>query len=325
MPALGLTLKGPPARRRSCLQSGAQGSQQHTASPARTGTWAGGQVLLLSDCCRQQFAQRKRPATQLSRRRENVCPAFRALLPRAHRHVAAMLAWQSHALQRRGQALPCMAWLRAGALPQQRSPRLRPRTTVAQSRSSSPTRRRNGAFRGSCRWILTTRRPRLAPSRRASCCCLGRYSRLARCAALSCCHRTSEVFWSLQCAICSVPWARRSLVPCCAMTACLHAKALPEASWQECCTSPLPVVARPSSPFWLAWVQIKPLVTNADAVMRWSKRVLSSALVDGVIFRTFFSHFCGGTDACVDRDSSIWVLGCNIHHCKRAQQYASCS
>ncbi|KAK9839435.1 hypothetical protein WJX81_001871 [Elliptochloris bilobata] len=49
----------------------------------------------------------------------------------------------------------------------------------------------------------------------------------------------------------------------------------------------------------LAWsvfsaCQIKPLVRNADALLRWSKRLLPSALVDGIVKRTFFAHFCGG-------------------------------
>ena len=192
VPAFGLALERPPARRRSCLQRGTQGPQQHTAPPARTGTWARG-LVLLPGCCRPQPASRKRPAAQLSQRREHLRPGTWALLPTAQRHAVALLAWHSHAAQRRGRGLRCMDRLRAAALPQRRSRRLRPRTTVAQSRSWSHTRRQNGACRGGCRWTLTTRRPRLVPSRRASCCCLGRCSPLARCAALSCWHQTSEV------------------------------------------------------------------------------------------------------------------------------------
>ena len=41
-------------------------------------------------------------------------------------------------------------------------------------------------------------------------------------------------------------------------------------------------------------VQIKPFVSNADTLLRWSKRLLPEALVHGIVKRTFFAHFCGG-------------------------------
>ncbi len=40
--------------------------------------------------------------------------------------------------------------------------------------------------------------------------------------------------------------------------------------------------------------QIKPFVSNADVLLRWSKRLLPEALVHGIVKRTFFAHFCGG-------------------------------
>ncbi len=41
-------------------------------------------------------------------------------------------------------------------------------------------------------------------------------------------------------------------------------------------------------------MQIKPFVSNADVLLRWSKRLLPEALVHGIVKRTFFAHFCGG-------------------------------
>ena len=40
--------------------------------------------------------------------------------------------------------------------------------------------------------------------------------------------------------------------------------------------------------------QIKPLVDNADAVLKWSKRLLGESLVSAILRRTFFRHFCAG-------------------------------
>ena len=173
-------------RQRLRMQSGAQGLQRYTAVPrAKTGTGSGGQVLLAGRC-RQQPAERKCRAAQLLRWRERLCSGTWAVLRRAQWHAVALPAWQTHALQRRGRALRCMAHLRVAASPQRLSQRPRPRTTVAPSRCWSRIRRRNGACRGGCRWTLMTRRPRLALSRRASCYCLGRCSPLARCAAVFC-------------------------------------------------------------------------------------------------------------------------------------------
>lgn len=41
-------------------------------------------------------------------------------------------------------------------------------------------------------------------------------------------------------------------------------------------------------------LQIKPLVNNADALLKLSKKVLGSTIVNGVVKRTFFRHFCAG-------------------------------
>lgn len=40
--------------------------------------------------------------------------------------------------------------------------------------------------------------------------------------------------------------------------------------------------------------QIKPVVNNADALLKLSKKVLGSTIVNGVVKRTFFRHFCAG-------------------------------
>ena len=42
--------------------------------------------------------------------------------------------------------------------------------------------------------------------------------------------------------------------------------------------------------------QIQPLVNNADSLLAWSKRVLGSTVVNGIIKHTFFNHFCAGTN-----------------------------
>ena len=39
---------------------------------------------------------------------------------------------------------------------------------------------------------------------------------------------------------------------------------------------------------------MKPLVENADAVLKWSTRLFSSTLVNAIVKRTFFRHFCAG-------------------------------
>ncbi len=43
-----------------------------------------------------------------------------------------------------------------------------------------------------------------------------------------------------------------------------------------------------------AALQMKPLVENADAVLKWSKRLFSGTVVNAVVKRTFFRHFCAG-------------------------------
>jgi hypothetical protein len=40
--------------------------------------------------------------------------------------------------------------------------------------------------------------------------------------------------------------------------------------------------------------QIKPLVDNADGLLKWSKRLLGEPIVNGILRRTFFRHFCAG-------------------------------
>jgi hypothetical protein len=37
-----------------------------------------------------------------------------------------------------------------------------------------------------------------------------------------------------------------------------------------------------------------PLVANSDRIYKTARRVLGPTLVDGVVRRTFFAHFCGG-------------------------------
>lgn len=49
-------------------------------------------------------------------------------------------------------------------------------------------------------------------------------------------------------------------------------------------------------------MQIKPLVRNADTILSWSKRLMPETLVDGIVKRTFFAHFCGGAVG-----FSIWL------------------
>ncbi len=39
---------------------------------------------------------------------------------------------------------------------------------------------------------------------------------------------------------------------------------------------------------------IKPLVKNADSLLAFAKRVLGASLVNGIVRRTFFKHFCAG-------------------------------
>jgi hypothetical protein len=39
---------------------------------------------------------------------------------------------------------------------------------------------------------------------------------------------------------------------------------------------------------------IKPLVKHADTCLAWSKKVFGAGLVNGVVKRTFFKHFCAG-------------------------------
>lgn len=36
------------------------------------------------------------------------------------------------------------------------------------------------------------------------------------------------------------------------------------------------------------------MVNNADALLKLSKRVLGSTIVNGIVKRTFFKHFCAG-------------------------------
>ncbi|BDA48708.1 Proline dehydrogenase 1, mitochondrial [Coccomyxa sp. Obi] len=40
--------------------------------------------------------------------------------------------------------------------------------------------------------------------------------------------------------------------------------------------------------------QVKPVVNNADALLKLSKRLLGSTIVNGIVKRTFFRHFCAG-------------------------------
>ena len=65
-------------------------------------------------------------------------------------------------------------------------------------------------------------------------------------------------------------------------------------------------------------MQIKPFVRNADTILRWSKRLLPETIVEGIVKRTFFAHFCGGavglsmglTDYLVEVEPCRAVLSC---------------
>ena len=39
---------------------------------------------------------------------------------------------------------------------------------------------------------------------------------------------------------------------------------------------------------------IKPLVKHADTCLAWAKKVFGATLVNGIVRRTFFKHFCAG-------------------------------
>lgn len=54
------------------------------------------------------------------------------------------------------------------------------------------------------------------------------------------------------------------------------------------------VATRGISQIMCGALQIKPLVNNADALLKLSKKVLGSTIVNGVVKRTFFRHFCAG-------------------------------
>lgn len=44
----------------------------------------------------------------------------------------------------------------------------------------------------------------------------------------------------------------------------------------------------------LTTCQIEPLVESADKLLHWSKKTFGSWIVNFVIKRTFFAHFCAG-------------------------------
>ena len=70
--------------------------------------------------------------------------------------------------------------------------------------------------------------------------------------------------------------------------------------------------------------QVKPFVKNASTLLRWSKRVLSDALVNGIVKRTFFAHFCGGagTPGALSRGSMSKEVSCRKHNKLRAAHNA---
>ena len=41
-------------------------------------------------------------------------------------------------------------------------------------------------------------------------------------------------------------------------------------------------------------MQIRPLVENADSLLKWSKKIFGSTIVNGIIRHTFFHQFCAG-------------------------------
>ena len=44
----------------------------------------------------------------------------------------------------------------------------------------------------------------------------------------------------------------------------------------------------------LDWMQMRPLVENADTLLKWSKRVFGKTIVNGIVKHTFFHQFCAG-------------------------------
>ena len=41
-------------------------------------------------------------------------------------------------------------------------------------------------------------------------------------------------------------------------------------------------------------MQMRPLVENADMLLKWSKRVFGKTIVNGIVKHTFFHQFCAG-------------------------------
>ena len=39
---------------------------------------------------------------------------------------------------------------------------------------------------------------------------------------------------------------------------------------------------------------MRPLVENADTLLKWSKRVFGKTIVNGIVKHTFFHQFCAG-------------------------------
>ena len=42
------------------------------------------------------------------------------------------------------------------------------------------------------------------------------------------------------------------------------------------------------------WLQMRPLVEHADTLLKWSKKVLGSTIVNAIVRHTFFHQFCAG-------------------------------
>ena len=43
---------------------------------------------------------------------------------------------------------------------------------------------------------------------------------------------------------------------------------------------------------------MRPLVENADTLLKWSKRVFGKTIVNGIVKHTFFHQFCAGKALC---------------------------
>ena len=61
---------------------------------------------------------------------------------------------------------------------------------------------------------------------------------------------------------------------------------------------------------------MRPLVENADKLLKWSKRVFGKTIVNGIVKHTFFHQFCAG--------KALHILHCKSSHAG-SQQIFRCS